>query len=836
MKYNIDRVETISEDERLLKIQGWMISECYEMESIEITTGECYRLVRTEREDVNTAFGITNKKYKYGFEIIAEYPRNDLYYHITFKSVEKMICEQMNLTDYLPKNKRKKRTIRKNKTELEILKAFKEEAVHYNIEKISWNADKDCILITGWAFAKSTGKSSICVNGNNEVIRCTRKDVLSYYRDKGIEVNEICGFIIYVKESADGIHIVFEDEQDAVSVYLNQRCLKDATDDITKFSIMEDIFSTMKKKKYLSMYGSNGVLYKKIEQKIKLEEEGLNRSTYKYESKSIPLSWVKLQKKQPQIHIIIAVKETEKRSEYIDILTECLSRQKYQNFKVLFIGSEKDIHALQIKNVINYSVMKSTSIEKMKLYQEAVMAVNAPYFLFMNQEDYVEEDFLAAFIEQLNRNTDRRILFADYDIDFKGELIFPIYRKGNYCNENTEFKLIAALFSKEAFSTAGNLEELCRVDEKEILNIDRIYYHYRLVEDIFENRAKSKPIAFYLPQFHENEENNKWWGKGFTEWTNVKRGVPMFRGHNQPRVPERLGYYDLVEDRKIQYKQVELAKKFGVYGFCFYYYWFNGKRLLEKPFDQFVENKDLRFPFCICWANETWSRRWNGDEKEILIKQVHNASSDSRFIKSILPLFKDERYIKVDEKPLLLIYRIDLFPKPAYTIDFWRKYCRREGIGEIHVALVQSFGMVDHRIYGADSSVEFPPHKIWANERNGEINQKTEGYEGKVYSYKEVVDNQMIVKKREYTLFPGSMLEWDNTARRMKSANVFYKYHPELFGKWLIKNQMYTRIYNKEPIMFINAWNEWAEGSYLEPDQKYGTQALEMVKKIIALR
>jgi len=344
-----------------------------------------------------------------------------------------------------------------------------------------------------------------------------------------------------------------------------------------------------------------------------------------------------------------------------------------------------------------------------------------------------------------------------------------------------------------------------------------------------------KFIAFYLPQFHSIPENDKWWGEGFTEWTNVKPARPQFEGHYQPHVPVDLGYYNLLEESTFR-RQIEQAKNYGVGGFCFHYYWFNKKRLLEKPIDIYLENPDLDFPFCISWANESWSRRWDGNEKDVLIKQNHSPEDDIDFISYASKYLVDKRYIKIDGKPLLMIYRPDLLPDPVATTIRWRNWCKQNGIGEIYLAYVQSFEKTDPSEYGFDAAVEFPPNYFGAPYVTHSVTPLRPEFKCNILDWKFMAEQSENYQPPEYKLFRGVCPSWDNTARRKNESYVFINSNPERFNKWVynaVKDSCSNFSNPDERLVFVNAWNEWAEGAHLEPDEKYGYAYLQGIYNVL---
>lgn len=342
--------------------------------------------------------------------------------------------------------------------------------------------------------------------------------------------------------------------------------------------------------------------------------------------------------------------------------------------------------------------------------------------------------------------------------------------------------------------------------------------------------ADVRLIAFYLPQYHPIPENDAWWGKGFTEWASVVKAKPLFPGHYQPRLPADLGFYDL-RLPEVRQAQAELAREYGIYGFCYYHYWFNGKLLLDRPFREVLSSGEPDFPFCLCWANENWTRRWDGLDHHVLIAEQYSLQDDREHIRWLAPAFRDRRYIRIDGRPLFLIYRVSRLPDPAQTVAVWREEARRMGIGELYLCTVESLrhDRIDPRPIGCDAAVEFQPDWLHLGRPVHRTAEQTV-----VYDYGSIVDRMLQKTRPPYTRFPCVTPGWDNTPRRTREAAILRDSTPERYERWLrevIGGFLPSR--PQERLVFVNAWNEWGEGAHLEPCQRWGRGYLEATRRAL---
>lgn len=370
-----------------------------------------------------------------------------------------------------------------------------------------------------------------------------------------------------------------------------------------------------------------------------------------------------------------------------------------------------------------------------------------------------------------------------------------------------------------------------------------------------------KLIAIYFPQFHAIAENDAWWGDGFTDWESVRRGQPQFPGHEQPRVPLDGNYYDQSDIDTLRW-QIDLAKRHGIYGFCHYHYWFDGKQLLETPTNMVLENRELDLPFCLSWANETWSRRWDGRDSEILIEQTHPPTEESwqRHFDYLIRFWSDERAIRVDGKPVFVIYRPQRIRKIGQMLDFWRRKAEEAGLKGLYFIAQKQYEHPNRdALLGFDAEFQFQPfeavyspgfagesmhHSWWfrfVRALPEKMQDRLRSWRAKHvkkltrYDYDKAWEQIVAVRQDEkLTTFPGAFADWDNAARYKERATIFDGANPEHFEQWfrrLIASMPARHL--PENYIFFNAWNEWAEGAYLEPDERNGHAYLEVVKRVL---
>lgn len=365
---------------------------------------------------------------------------------------------------------------------------------------------------------------------------------------------------------------------------------------------------------------------------------------------------------------------------------------------------------------------------------------------------------------------------------------------------------------------------------------------------------KARLIAYHLPQFHPVPENDEWWGKGFTEWTNVTKAKPMFRGHYQPRYPADLGYYDL-RVPEVREAQAEMARNYGIEGFCYYHYWFgDGRRMLERPLNEIVASGSPDYPFCLCWANETWKGYAFSDTTRTLIEQRYPGKADiEAHFQCLLKAFSDDRYIKVDGKPLFQILTPLDMPNPLEMTDTLRELAHRSGLKGLFIVAgyraLYGWNAIKNGFDAVVSSTisrAFHPrnrfslrwvingalhHKPFAD--NKPLQRLFKRYY-RVHDYRDYIANMRITEHYDHDYYPCVVPNWDNTPRSGVKGHVVYNATPELFKEHLNEAIEYVRDYQPEHrIVFIKSWNEWAEGNYLEPDKKDGMRFLEAVKECI---
>lgn len=355
---------------------------------------------------------------------------------------------------------------------------------------------------------------------------------------------------------------------------------------------------------------------------------------------------------------------------------------------------------------------------------------------------------------------------------------------------------------------------------------------YRAYETHEDSKESATLIAYYLTQYSPDKHNDEWWGRGTTEWNNVSKAVPQFVGHRQPRLPGELGFYDLrIKDNMV--RQIEMAKNYGIDVFSFYYYWFAGERILENALNMFLDDKSLDMPFMFCWANENWTKRFSGTDEGILIGMENSEHNYKQFIHEVIPYFSDPRYFCVDNRIALQIYRPSLIPNVSEIIKYWREQTKQTCGKDLYLFACQAGSGFDWCAKGFDAENEWMQGSIKQKARDITSNVKyiNKRFSGQVYDYKDMVENRkyFIKENRKRKVYPAVMPSWDNTARRNNKGIIWHGSTPDLYKKWLLDviEEVNTRTNIDKPIVFINAWNEWGEGAYLEPDKDYGFAYLQ---------
>lgn len=357
---------------------------------------------------------------------------------------------------------------------------------------------------------------------------------------------------------------------------------------------------------------------------------------------------------------------------------------------------------------------------------------------------------------------------------------------------------------------------------------------------------KARVIAFYLPQFHPIDENNQWWGKGFTEWTNVGKAKPLFKGHYQPRVPADLGYYDL-RLPEVKEEQAIMAKHAGIEGFAYWHYWFSGKRLLEKPINEVIKTGKPNFPFCLAWANETWSGIWHGNSGKILIEQKYPGIEDYKnHFYAILDALQDDRYIKVNGRPLFYVYSPHLIPDTNVFFDCWNELAIKHGLKQFYFVsrcdnqknaesiLKIGYDAIQTNRLGEAMSLDSSLKSNWNRISRKILNNK---FNLDIWDYSKLSINLVNKNDSLENYFPTILSGWDNSPRSGKRGRILTNYNPTVFDQHVKKVLDIVKNKNEETnVVFLRSWNEWAEGNYVEPDLKYGWDFLNILRKNINIK
>lgn len=451
------------------------------------------------------------------------------------------------------------------------------------------------------------------------------------------------------------------------------------------------------------------------------------------------------------------------------------------------------------------------------------------------------------FIKNRTKKLNKRKLSRQFSLKTLSRNIFSLFNEFDENNNKQKYIIILGIKIKinikpktQKFTQAELLEYIDYVQNNQL---DKSEFVELAEEGKEPPQSNTKLISFYLPQFHSFPSNDDWFGRGFTEWTNATKTVPQYTGHYQPHLPIDVGFYNLETEQAMK-RQIELAKQYGIYGFSFYYYWYSGKKIMEKPIQMFLENKSLDMPFFMFWANENWSHLWgNGAAEEILYKQEIIEGDAEKFMADILPYMQDSRYIKIDNKPLLIIYNPEIYPLDVLTafVDKIRQIAKDNGFNDLYINTIMK-PFMEPGVYKDylktihfDGIVEFLPgcmHNLFKRIKKKIYNPL---FKGNCLDVEEFVESKRYLYDSDARVFKGLFPMWDNTARRCYKGATIFESSPKLYKKWLNDIINWTKKNNpeNEQYVFINAWNEWAEGAHIEPDQKYGYAYLQATKEAL---
>ena len=511
-------------------------------------------------------------------------------------------------------------------------------------------------------------------------------------------------------------------------------------------------------------------------------------------------------------------------NDYSDAFIRCITRYNYIFSQALKLKEfSKDEQINYIKSFINnYKKCKYPDFIKRNIHEKFIK--------------YIQNEDINGYINFHKKQIQK-------------EFIQKIFSLKNEKINNIPYKSLTILgfkFSKKIKHNFRNKETDYKKYTEYVLNNQLDKSHYTpITNNIYKENDNNttKLIAFYLPQYHSFPENDEWFGRGFSEWTNVTKAVPQYTGHYQPHLPIDVGFYNL-ETTDIMKRQIELAKMYGIYGFSFYYYWFSGKKLMEKPLKAFLNDKSLNMPFFMFWANEPWTKLWGtGEQNQVLFKNELKEGDAENFMTDILPYMNDSRYIKIDNKPLLVIYNPHLY-KTQVISNFTEKIriiAKENGFNDLYLMTVRKNYMDKTamkkflELYNLDAILEFIPGDTGSQFNISRKNIINEKFDGICYDVASYIKDKKHLYNTDCKIFKGLFPYWDNTARKCYTGANIFESTPQLYKTWLKDIINWTKEHNppEEQFVFINAWNEWAEGAHLEPDQKYGYAYLQATKEAL---